>query len=94
MDLNEIGDGVCQYCIEVMKTGVDVLGISYGLLNVLLFIVLQPLCIILFFATSILYKYGKRNQWLQIVSNTLFIIACLLILVEIGVVLYCMKLTT
>lgn len=58
--MNELGTTICNICIMVMKDVSTYWGISYGLVNVLLFIVFQPLCILFFFISSVTHNIIKR----------------------------------
>jgi len=57
-----------------MKYGCTVLGISYGLLNILLFVIIQPLCILFFALASILYMNFKKsdNKVKRTIAHCLF----------------------
>lgn len=62
MDFNLFGTQLCDFCITAMKYGCAVLGISYGLLNILLFVIIQPLCILLFAVAAIMYMNFKKSE--------------------------------
>jgi len=83
--LSNLGDSWCAVCISAMQYGValcESVGISYGLLNVLLFIIIQPLCILLFALAAcrnFLKNKTKRNLH---VANSFFAVGALLTVVE------------
>lgn len=83
--LSNIGDNWCAVCISAMQYGVELcqsIGISYGLLNVLLFIIIQPLCILLFaLAACRNFKKNKTKSSLYM-ANTFFIVGTILTIVE------------
>lgn len=74
MNFNVIGTQLCNFCIDAMKYGCTVLGMSYGLLNILLFVIIQPLCILLFAVASIMYMNFKKsdNKVKRAVAHCLF----------------------
>ncbi len=47
------GDNICNQCITILENLSDAFGISYGTLNVLLFVIIQPLLIVIFMGTTI-----------------------------------------
>lgn len=49
----DYGNMICTLCIGIMQCGSSYYGISYGLLNVLLFVIFQPLSILFFFISSV-----------------------------------------
>lgn len=61
--MNEFGTLFCNACIEILQALSDASGISYGLLNVLFFVVLQPMAILSFMlstAFGINYKSSHK----------------------------------
>jgi len=63
VEVHNLGDFICNICILVMEQMSKDLGISYGLLNVLLFIILQPACILTCMLSLALYvKCHKTNK--------------------------------
>lgn len=74
MSFNLIGTQLCNFCINAMKYGCTILGISYGLLNILLFVIIQPLCILFFALASILYMDFKKseNKTKRVIAHCLF----------------------
>lgn len=43
-------DDLCNLCIDIMYSMSEVSGLTYGQINVLLFVILQPLLILLLFS--------------------------------------------
>ncbi len=78
MDFNIIGTSVCNYCIAIMVHMSHIYGLSYGLINVLLFIVLGPLSTLVFMAASIVSKFKSRVC--RVASIILDVIGILIIL--------------
>lgn len=80
MDFNIIGTNICNVCISIMKTAVTVFGMSYGAINVLLFIIIQPLSIILFAIAAILYANFKKStsKVKRIIAHCMFTAGVLL----------------
>ena len=56
------GDGLCNFCIAVMEEMAKMTGISYGTINILLFVIIGPLSTLMFMATSVIYL----SRWRQI----------------------------
>lgn len=55
------GDTICNYCITILENLSDTLGISYGTLNVVLFVIIQPLLIMIFMGTTIFCCVRKTD---------------------------------
>lgn len=74
ININVLGTQLCNFCIDAMKYGCTVLGVSYGLLNVLLFIIIQPVCILLFAIAAIMYMNFKKseNKTKRVIAHCLF----------------------
>lgn len=66
------GDVLCNYCIAIMENMSALTGLSYGSINVLLFIVLGPLSTLCFMGSTATALYGKtklvRVTWTWILS--------------------------
>ena len=64
MGINEWGDLSCGICIAIMRHMSEISGLSYGLINILLFVVLGPLSTLVFMASSVIsktsWKYSKK----------------------------------
>ena len=50
---------LCNYCCDLMQGWADLLGVSYGFVNILFFVILQPL---LFFVALGLVYYSTYND--------------------------------
>lgn len=62
--INEIGTYLCEVCINIMEAMSAASGISYGLINILLFVILQPLAILSFMLSTlfcIIYCNTKKS---------------------------------
>ncbi len=61
-----VEDEICNYCIEVLKVMSENLGITYGQLNVYLFMVYIPLTMLAFMVLSVVnYKWtSDLSIWL------------------------------
>ena len=59
-------DLICNACIEVMIMLSRNLGVTYGTANVVLFVILMPLIIVLFFCGGIIQtrKYVRKDMFL------------------------------
>ena len=56
------GDEICDFCIDVIAWWSNNSPLSYGELNVLLFIILQPLLIIAYCITTIVASVTKSKK--------------------------------
>ena len=54
-------DNVFWWCVEILKVWGDITGLGYSLINILIFIVLQPSLIMLFLTLWIYEKNKKRG---------------------------------
>ncbi len=59
MSFNQSVDALFWWCVEVLKIGGDLTGLGYNLLNILVFIILQPTLILLFF---ILWRVERKRR--------------------------------
>lgn len=84
MDIQCLLDGLCDYCIRWMRYASDVSDISYGTLNVLLFIILGPLSTLFAMISAIIglgkfdkYKYARVIQILSFGVSVIIVIGVL-----------------
>jgi len=91
MNFNLLGTQLCNFCIKAMKYGCATLGISYGLLNILLFIVIEPLCILLFAIAAIMYmKFRKSEDKIKrIIAHCIFGAGVVFTLIDLLICLLC-----
>lgn len=81
-------DEICNFCIELMEDMSSALGMTYGELNVWLFIIIQPALILLFFTTTViltirLYRKNrdfKRGNLITATVSTFIILAFAVVL--------------
>jgi|TARA_Y100000114_G_C11742458_1_gene319724 hypothetical protein len=59
MTFNQGVDALFWWCVEVLKIGGDLTGLGYNLLNILVFIILQPTLILIFF---ILWRVERKRR--------------------------------
>ena len=59
MKFNQSVDALFWWCVEVLKVGGDLTGLGYNLVNILVFIILQPTLIIIFF---ILWRVERKRR--------------------------------
>ncbi len=83
--MNEImtfGDYLCNVCINIMEEMSHMSGISYGTINVLLFIILGPLATLIFMINSFIQIVFKndRSKGMRILNITLWIIGLIIVL--------------
>ena len=55
---------ICDLCIEIMESASATFGVSYGFINVFLFIIMQPLAILAMFVAYILQRkaFSLQNE--------------------------------
>lgn len=71
------GNSFCDFCIDVMVWWSRHIPLSYGAINVLLFIVIEPLLICFYFVTSVwtaLTKNDKTKKALLIAAIVVFVL--------------------
>ena len=78
--INEWGTEVCQICIEFMQIMAKDCHLSYGFINVLLFIIIQPLCIILYAISAVLGIKNNNNKIIMYFSRTCFFVSTILVI--------------
>lgn len=77
-------DSLCNMCIWVMKNLSYITGMSYGLINILLFVILGPLSTLIFMASSIIAKKkGKYSKQFSVVLDIVGIVIVLSVLIPI-----------
>jgi hypothetical protein len=57
--LSENIDQLFWFCVEVLRLIGDITGMGYNLANILIFVIVQPGLILLFFC---LWRYEKRKK--------------------------------
>ncbi len=82
------GDLICDMCIFAMQYLSEITTISYGTINVLFFIILQPLAILCFFIStisSVIYNKIKNNIFkvVGIISVIIGILSVLAVLIPV-----------
>ena len=88
---NGWGDSVCDFCIQVMRHMSHIFGLSYGLINVLLFVVLGPLSTLTFMASSVIAKTkGKYSRKISISLDIAGVAIILLVLIPISYAVFTM----
>lgn len=89
MDIMRLGDYLCDVCINIMIEMSKMSGISYGTINILLFVILGPLSTIMFMLSSIIKFLPMKNIKLQnILSIIFFIIGILCVMLVIIPIFY------
>ena len=76
---------ICDLCIEIMESASATFGVSYGFINVFLFIIMLPLALLAMFVAYILQRMKKNKMALAFciigISIVAFILVCLIIAV-------------
>lgn len=73
--MNELGTYLCEVCINIMQAASNASGLSYGLINILLFVILQPLAILSFMLSTFLsIMYHNTGKNIYKISTVIFTI--------------------
>ncbi len=91
--MNEImiyGDYLCNLCINIMEKMSNMSGISYGTINILLFVILGPISTFIFMTNSFIQPLCKNliSKKLTIFNIILCILRFVLVLCIILPILY------
>lgn len=75
------GNELCDICIEIIKWWSDNTFLTYGEINVLLFIIIQPILVFVsaFFAIYTYFKKSKTILVLDILMISLYIIGTIIL---------------
>lgn len=84
-EINVIGTELCAFCIAVMRLMEDWTDLSYGLINVLLFVILGPLSTITGLIAAFAANTNHKTISKVFIGITIFII--LLVIIPIGITL-------
>lgn len=76
MNLNNY-DELCQLCIDIMKWWSNNSGISYGTINILLFVILNPLLTIIATIVAIVNSISKNKKLKVILTSSLVFVLIL-----------------
>lgn len=73
--MNELGNYLCDVCINIMQAASDASGLSYGLINILFFVILQPLAILSFMISTFMYMaYYNTEKCIYKTLSRIFVI--------------------
>ena len=73
--MNELGNYLCDVCINIMQAASDASGLSYGLINILFFVILQPLAILSFMISTFMYiAYYNTEKCIYKTLSRIFVI--------------------
>ena len=80
IEQTNLWDCFCNLCISIMENLSHQTGMSYGLINVLLFVILGPFSTVALTASSLLFAIGAPGKYRKIFAWSLFGIgvACML----------------
>lgn len=70
-------DELCRLCIDIMKWWSNNSGISYGTINILLFVILNPLLTIIATIVAIINSVSKNKKLKVILTSSLVFILIL-----------------
>ncbi len=80
------GDYTCELCINIMEEMSRMSSISYGTLNILLFVIMGPLATLVFMVNSLIQLIFKDKY--KILNIILFILGLVLIAAVVLPVIY------
>lgn len=93
IDSTGFWDSVCNLCIYAMEYLSHVTGLSYGFINIWLFVLMGPLSTLIFMASSVVAKTRiKYSRQISIALDIIGIIIVLSMLIPIGYALLTMPL--
>ena len=81
-------DDICKYCIDILVWWEKNSAFSYGEINVWLFIILQPLLISIFIATTVFNCYSKNEKIKKIIAKisiVAFVVLVVFTLLLVGI---------
>ena len=78
------GNNLCDMCIDIMVWWSRHLPLSYGEINILLFVILQPALILMFFVTTLLA--ASKNQKIK-KATVVFSIFAIFVLILFAIAL-------
>lgn len=70
-------DELCQLCIDIMKWWSNNSGISYGTINIFLFVILNPLLTIIATIVAIINSISKNKKLKVILTSSLVFVLIL-----------------
>ena len=70
-------DELCQLCIAIMKWWSNNSGISYGTINILLFVILNPLLTIIVTVVAVINSVSKNKKLKIILTSSLVFVLIL-----------------
>ena len=73
------GNELCDLCIDIMAWWANNTPLSYGAINVLLFVILQPLLILLFFTTTIVAVRSRSDRVKSAIKVSSIVLMAILI---------------
>ena len=90
IEVTNIWDELCNLCILILEDSSHVTGLSYGFLNIMLFVILGPSATLLFMtsAFTLLVNTEKRKSQ-RIFATILFIMGLLVMLMIALFFIYC-----
>ena len=88
IEVTNYGDSECNYCIMLMEHLSQGTGLSYGLINVLLFIVIGPVSILSFMCSTLSLAFIKNKKLRKSLTIMFFAFGCLGALIVAAATLY------
>lgn len=74
-------DIVCNLCILILENLSHMTGLSYGFLNIVLFVIMGPLATLLFMSSAItLFIKTQKRKLQKVIAGVLFTLGVLMVL--------------
>lgn len=74
-------DILCNICILILENLAHMTGLSYGFINIVLFVILEPLAILSFMFSAVMSFINTKHNVLKVLAKILFAIGTVIILV-------------
>jgi uncharacterized membrane protein len=88
IEITNIWDQLCNICIVIMKALSRETGMSYGLINILLFVILGPISTICFMLTTAFQVWMKKQPLKKILTWIFAVIGLISVFIVLGLVAY------
>ena len=74
-------DAICNTCILILEHLSHMTGLTYGTINILLFVIFGPLSTLLFCGSTLAHWIIPGKKWKKAITWTLFSLGVLIILI-------------
>lgn len=88
VEVTNIYDYLCNVCINIMTYLSHETGMSYGLINILLFVILGPLSTLFFMGSTLTATFVKNANTKKILTSIFVVLGLLCVCSILGLVGY------